>query len=100
MQYLTIDEVKKQLNVDNDFHEDDEFLEMLGDSAEDIISQLTDSSLEEISAKYGELPAGLRHALRILVDFYYSIYRGSDHEENIDIPNAVKCLTMLYRNFN
>lgn len=100
MKYLSLDEIKKQCNVDPQWDGDDEFLVMVGDSAEDITSQLIDCDLDEIVAKYGEIPAGIRHAMRMLVDFYYSIFRGSAHEENIDIPNAVKCLTMLYRNFN
>ena len=100
MKYLTLSEIKKQCNIDPQWDGDDEFLVMVGDSAEDITAQLIDCDLDEIVAKYGEIPDGIRHAMRMLVDFYYSIYRGSAHEENIDIPNAVKCLTMLYRNFN
>ena len=100
MKYLTLSEIKKQCNIDPQWDGDDEFLELLGESVEDITAQLIDSDLDEIAAKYGEIPAGIRHAMRMLIDFYYSIYRGSAHEENIDIPNAVKCLTMLYRNFN
>ena len=98
MQYLTLPEIKKQLNVDADFHEDDEFLTLLGESAEDMVSQLLDCSLNELVAQNGNLPASVRHALRMLVDYMYSQNRGSS-SESIDIPNAIYTILKLYRTY-
>lgn len=98
MQYLDINEIKKQLNVDADFHEDDEFLELLGESAEDMVAQLLDCSLDELVAQNGDLPASVRHALRMLVDYMYSQNRGSS-SESIDIPNAIFTILKLYRSY-
>ena len=97
-QYITLEEIKKQCVVDPDFHEDDEFLEMLGDAAEDMASNLLDCSLDELVAEKGELPASIRHAIRMLVDYMYSQNRGSSGE-SIDIPNAVYTMLKLYRSF-
>lgn len=97
-QYITLEEIKKQCVVDLDFHEDDEFLEMLGDAAEDMASNLLDCSLDELVAENGELPASIRHAIRMLVDYMYSQNRGSSGE-SIDIPNAVYTMLKLYRSF-
>lgn len=99
MKYLTLNEIKKQLNVDEDYHGDDEFLEMLGDSAEDLASQLIDTDLDALCAAYGSIPSAVRHALRMLCDYMYSQNRGSS-SESIDIPNAVFTILKLYRNFN
>ena len=98
MQYLDINEIKKQLNVDADLHEDDEFLELLGESAEDMVAQLLDCSLDELVAQNGNLPASVRHALRMLVDYMYSQNRGSSNE-SIDIPNAIFTILKLYRSY-
>jgi len=98
MQYLDINEIKKQLNIDADFHEDDEFLELLGESAEDMVAQLLDCSLDELVAQNGDLPASVRHALRMLVDYMYSQNRGSS-SESIDIPNAIFTILKLYRSY-
>lgn len=99
MKYLTLSEIKKQLNVDADFHEDDEFLELLGESVEDLTSNLIDCQLNELAAQNGEIPAGVRHAMRMLVDYVYSQQRGSSGESN-DIPNAIFTILKLYRNYN
>lgn len=99
MQYLTLSEIKKQLNVDVDFHEDDEFLELLGESVEDLTSNLIDCQLDELAAQNGCIPAGVRHAMRMLVDYVYSQQRGSSGESN-DIPNAIFTVLKLYRSYN
>ena len=98
MQYLTIEEVKQQCVIDSDFHDDDEFLTMIGDAAEDMTAQLLDCSLDELSAENGELPATIRHAMRILCDYFYSVNRGSS-EDAPDIPSAVTLMLKLYRNY-
>lgn len=98
MQYLTLEEIKKQCNIDLDYTGDDEFLTLLGDSAEDLISQLIDCDLTELYAEYGELPASIRHAIRMTVDWEYSVQRGSS-TEGTDIPNAILMMCKLYRNF-
>lgn len=99
MQYLTKSEIKKQCNIDAAYEGDDDFIEMIGDSAEDFVSQLIDTDLTEVYAKYGEIPAALRHAMRMMCDYFYSQQRGSSAEA-MDIPNAVMVLIKLYRSFN
>jgi len=99
MQYLTKSEIKKQCNIDAAYEGDDDFIEMIGDSAEDFVSQLIDTDLTEVYAKYGEIPAALRHAMRMMWDYFYSQQRGSSAEA-MDIPNAVTTMLKLYRSFN
>lgn len=98
MQYLTIEEIKKQCVVDPQFHDDDEFLSWLGDSAEDMTAQLLDMPLDELAADNGDIPAGIRHAMRMLCDYFYSVSRGST-ENAPDIPSAVTLMLKLYRNY-
>ena len=99
MKYLTLEEIKKQCTIDPQFDEDNEFLIMLGDSAEDMTEQLLDRSLDELCASNGDLPAGLRHALRMLVDYFYSCQRGSG-ESAPDVPNAIQMMIKLYRSYH
>lgn len=98
MQYLTLAEIKKQLNIDPQFTDDDEYLELIGEAAEDMAARLMDCDLDELYAECGEMPSSVRHALRMLCDYMYSQNRGSSGE-SIDIPNAIFTILKLYRNF-
>ena len=97
-QYITLEEIKKQLNIDQEYHGDDEFLELIGESAEDITANLIDMSLDELVSIYGVMPAGVRHCMRMLCDYAYSQQRGSSAESN-DIPSSIITILKLYRNF-
>lgn len=99
MRYLSIDELKKQCNIDPQYDGDNEYLEMIGDAAEDYLATYIRCPLDDIEAENGSLPATLRHALRILVDFYYSAFRGSG-DSNTDIPVAFDRMVKLYRNYS
>ena len=99
MNYLTLEELKKQCVIDSDFTDDDEFLEMIGDAAEDMAEQLLDMPLYELEAEKGELPNTVRHALRMLVDYFYSTERGGSGDNN-QIPDAVSLMLKLYRKYN
>ncbi len=97
MQYLTVEQIKKQCVIDADFHDDDEYLEALGDTAEEIVEQQIDKSLVDVvSDNNGTLPAPLRHAMKMLVEYLYN-NRGSDES---DIPEAFYYMCKLYRSYN
>ena len=99
MDWLTIDELKKQLVIDDNFNDDNDYIEMLGDSAEDTVQSLVNKDLYILAAENGgELPNAIRHAMRMLVDYFYSTERGSANSEKA-IPDAVFTLLKLYRNY-
>lgn len=99
MRYLTLEEVKKQCVIDPLFEADDNYLQMVGDASEDMAEQLLDCSLDEIYAQRGELPATIRHAIRMLCDYFYSTNRGSADNDK-SIPDAVTLMLKLYRQYN
>ena len=99
MDWLTLDELKHQLVIDDDFKDDDKYIEQLGDSAEDTVQQLVNVDLFELAANNGgKLPNAVRHAMRMLVDYFYAVERGSANQDKA-IPDAVFMLLKLYRNY-
>lgn len=84
--------------IDEDFHDDDLFLDSIGNSAEDYVEQMVNLDLDELVAERGELPASIKHAMLIVVDFMYAVQRGSNANDH-NIPECVDKIIMLYRSF-
>jgi hypothetical protein len=99
MQYLTIEELKKQMNIDPDFNDDNEYLEMVGSAAEDMTAAMLDCPLTLIEAENGEIPATIRHAMRMIADYFYAKFRGSS-DADMEIPIAYTTMLKLYRKYN
>ena len=97
MKYLTIDQIKKQCVIDDDFLDDDEYLETLGDTAEELVEQEIDNNLIDVVAENGGvLPKPLQHAMKIIVEYFYN-NRGSD--DVAQIPDAFFHMCKLYRKY-
>lgn len=97
MKYLTIDQIKKQCVIDDDFFDDDEYLETLGDTAEELVEQEIDNNLIDVVAENGGvLPKPLQHAMKIIVEYFYN-NRGSD--DVAQIPDAFFHMCKLYRKY-
>lgn len=72
MNYLTLNDLKKHLNVDTTFTDDDDYIASLGDVAESIVSKHLDCDLSEIVAySNGELPMPIIQAMKLLVGNLY-----------------------------
>lgn len=96
MKYITIEELKKQCVIDLEFKDDDEYLIALGETAEELVEQQIDLSLDDVVSKNdGKLPAPLKHAMKLIVEYLYN-NRGSDESQ---IPEAYFYMCKLYRNY-
>lgn len=86
--------LKKQCVIDEDFEDDNEYLEALGDTAEEIVEkQIGQSLLDVLEDNDEKMPSPLIHAMKMLVEYLYN-NRGSDTTE---IPNAFYYMCSLYR---
>ena len=71
MKWLTLERIKQQLRIEQDFHEEDEWLEDAGETAEDAILEALNRSYEDMYEVYGRVPAPVRHASLMLVASLY-----------------------------
>lgn len=71
MKFLTLELIKQQLRIEPDFTDEDDLLEMYGESAEDVLLEYLNRSYEDVMEVYGRIPAPLRHAALMLVDNAY-----------------------------
>lgn len=97
MTYLTIEDIRKQLRLEDDFTEDDAILEVYGDAAEAFLSDYLDTELDTIaSANGGDLPKSLYLALLILVSY---VYDNDGSGEQREVPKAFFVFSSLYKQY-
>lgn len=97
MKYLTIDQIKQQLRLDDQqvFDEHD-LLELYGDSAEDTVLNILNRTMEDVIEQYGRIPAALRHATLMLVDNAYKERSPITPQNMSTVPYAFDLLVKPY----
>lgn len=90
--------LKKHLNIEEEFTEDDTYLEMLSDSAVGFVEKYLEDSLELIADDNGgELPPSLKLAIFILVADWYA-YRESVTNLSVNkLPNSLIFILNQFR---
>lgn len=90
--------LKKHLNIEEEFTEDDTYLEMLSDSAVVFVEKYLEDSLELIANDNGgELPPSLKLAIFILVADWYA-YRESVTNLSVNkLPNSLIFILNQFR---
>lgn len=69
--YITLKECKKHLQIDEDFTDDDNYIILLAQVAEDAVAQHLDTALKEL-IKDGELPSAVKHSILLMVGNLYA----------------------------
>lgn len=95
--YLTVDELKKHLNVDHD--EDDAYIEELIAVAEDSVAVFLNRELKELTDTDGKLKPSVRHACRLLVGTWYASRESVAFATPSALPDGVYHLLMPLRQF-
>ena len=94
MKFLTFDQIKAQLRLDDQqaFDEHD-LLELYGEAAEDAVLNTCNRTMEDIVEQYGVVPKALVQAGLMIVAQSYQ-YRETVSPQNL---NAVQGFDMLVR---
>ena len=72
MKYLTFEQIKAQLRLDDEQATDEhDLLEMYGESAEETVLNLLNRTVTDVYEQYGTIPKPLVHATLMLVDNAY-----------------------------
>ena len=71
--YVELEDIKRHLNVD--FNEDDNLITSMIETAEASVEKNIGAPLADIAIE-GELPADLKHALRIMAASFYEYREG------------------------
>ena len=96
MKWLTLELIKQQCRIEQDFTEEDSLLEMYGESAEEVLLNHLRRSYEDIIEEYGKTPAPLVHASLMLVDVSYQ-HRSPVSPQNMSrVPYSFDILVKPY----
>ena len=98
--FVTLDRIKKHLNIDEYYKEDDWYLSSLYNVAEKVVEKHTDSDLSEIAnANGGELPSPLVHAMLLFVGDMYRNRESISFSSVNTIPFSYEYILSLYKNY-
>lgn len=98
--YLDLDTVKKHLNLESSYTEDDEYILLLIDAAEQAVRVHVNEDLETIAEKNGGcIPAPLFQAMLLQIGNLYQ-NREIVGAKTTALPFGYQYLIDLYRNYN
>lgn len=94
MKYLNLTLIKKHLNIDEEFKDDDLYLVNLANVAEEMVSRHIDRNLDE----YSKLPAPIQQAALLLVGNMYRERESISLQNMSEIPLSYQYLLATYKN--
>lgn len=97
--YLKLEQVKRHLNIDSDFIEDDDYLNHLILVAESAVSTHLNIALQELETG-GTLPPAIIQAMLLMIGTLYSNRESVACSSVVEIPLCYQYLINLYRNYN
>ncbi len=96
--YLTLEQVKKHLLVDDGFKADDSYITDLITVAEDSVSRHLDIALEELD-EGGNLPPSIIHAMLLMIGNLYANREPVTFGTVVKIPFTYEYLVGLYKKY-
>ena len=96
--YITVDEAKKHLNIDDSFKDDDAYISALIQVAEDSVSQHLDIALEELVVD-GSLPSAISHSILLMVGNLYANREPVAYSQVLKVPYTLDYLLGLYKHY-
>ena len=83
--------------MDESFHDDDSYLEALGDVVEEVTEKHIDNKLT--TDNNGKIPTPLKQAMLLLLGTYYNNRENVAFASSSEIPLSYSYLLSLYQNY-
>lgn len=92
--------LKKHLNIDEDYIEDDEYIKALTLAAENAVENHIARPLTEIiDSSTGKLPPSVNHAILLLVGHWYANRESVSFAQGQTIPLSYEYLLQSYKSY-
>lgn len=99
MGYLQLDAIKKHLNLDSSFTDDDDYLMSLATASEDIVSKYIDYPLIQLQDATGDIPRALKYAMLLWIGSIYDTRESISGVNMSVVPHSLELICDLYRNY-
>ena len=97
MKFITFEQIKAQLRLDDDQAcMEHDLLEMYGESAEEMVLNTLNTSMEDIIEQYGRVPKPIEHATLMLVDNAYKEHSPISPQNMSVVPYAFDLMLKPY----
>lgn len=96
--YITVDEAKKHLNIDDSFRDDDAYISALIQVAEDSVAQHLDYALDDLVVD-GNLPSAIKHSILLMVGNLYANREPVAYSAANKVPYTMEYLLGLYKHY-
>lgn len=97
--FITLDRIKKHLNIDSYYTDDDIYLTELEGVAETVVERHIDYKLSELLTN-GELPTPLVHAMLLFIGNMYNSRESVSFSPASEVPLSYSYLLDLYKNYS
>lgn len=97
--YIQLYQIKKHLNIDSDFHDDDEYLMQLEQVAEKVVERNIDTDLWKLEDGEGNIPFPLIEAMLLLIGNFYANRESVAFAQSTNVPFSYQYLIDLYRDY-
>jgi len=99
MEYLRLEDIKKHLNIDAAFTDDDNYLTSLGTASEDVVSKYIDYPLSQLKDSSGDIPNALKFAMMLWIGTIYAVRESASSVNATVMPHSLEMLCDLYRDY-
>lgn len=99
--YITLEEARRHLNLDDHFHEDDEYIRSLIEVSEEAVARRIDRPLKDcVDEDTGKLRASVRHGVLLLLGTYYNQREATSPQQIREVPLAFDFLADLNKRYS
>lgn len=98
--FLSLETIKKHLNIDEYFHEDDEYLCSLALVAEEVVKRHIDCEFDALLDEVGMIPRPLLQAMLLFIGNMYQSREAVTFTSVSEIPLSFSYILDLYKNYS
>ncbi len=97
--FLQLDLIKKHLNIDESFEDDDDYLIYLAHVAETTVEKHIDNNLSSLANDRGDIPSPLSHAMLLFIGDMYANRESISYSTPHEVPFSYDYLLTLYKKY-